>query len=270
MAIRNRRGNKADFDPGKMLSGESAVVIDNEEMHIAFAPGRTKKIATYEDMVQNIKDANQEIVDEITSGANAVANVVEGVLDGVNHLIDDTSGKYYKIGANNGEVYLEEIPPDTDPPMSETILDDIADLKNDKFDKTNIIQTTAVNDASKVPSSAVTYSLANQVTQLNDNLAELKRISSAIASGGTIAITHTANPFIFLVNIQGAGSNIWGSYILQGYSIGTDMRDHAITLGAGTNLKLEILNNSFVVTSTHTGIAYIVITVLMGDVPTLS
>jgi hypothetical protein len=43
-----------------------------------------------------------------------------------------------------------------------------------KFDIANLIHTTEINDTAKVPSSAVTYSLANQITGLNDNLVYTK------------------------------------------------------------------------------------------------
>lgn len=172
MAIRTRRGNNADFDPNKLLSGEPATVTDDRKIKWCVAPGDVRTLATVEDMTEAIAEANQPIIEQLTAGANAVANVVEGVLDGVNNLID-SNGKYYTIKVDNGELYLEEIEPDPSPPISQTILDDIADLQDGKVDKTSIVQNTTVNDPNKIPSSAVTYGLQQQINAQNDNLAQL-------------------------------------------------------------------------------------------------
>ncbi|MDF2907137.1 MAG: hypothetical protein K0R34_2458 [Herbinix sp.] len=56
----------------------------------------------------------------------------------------------------------------------------IEDLYDVKFDKANIVQQSTVNDAAKVPSSAVTYSLANSISSLNDNLAMLGILESYV------------------------------------------------------------------------------------------
>jgi hypothetical protein len=171
MAIRVRRGLKADFDPNKLLPGEPSSPLDSKELFIAFAPGDVKKIATYEDMVSNIEEANTEIIADLTSGANAVANVVEGILDGYNTMVDDTTGTPYTVKVDNGAIYLEEADPDPTPPVSETILDDIADLQTGKFDKANIVQTDTVNDVSKVASSAVVYAHGVEIDTINNSLA---------------------------------------------------------------------------------------------------
>jgi hypothetical protein len=69
MAIQNRRGNYADFTPTKMVPGELAVVLQNDPnahdgkaIYIAFAAGSAKRLATYEDMVDQILDACEEAV----------------------------------------------------------------------------------------------------------------------------------------------------------------------------------------------------------------
>lgn len=49
MAIQHRRGNLADYDESKMLSGELAVAVDEEELYIAFGPGNSKRVLTEDD-----------------------------------------------------------------------------------------------------------------------------------------------------------------------------------------------------------------------------
>lgn len=68
MAIQTRRGNYADFDPDKMLPGELATVTsgdpgaeDGRSVYACFAAGDVKRMATYEDMQENIDQATQDV-----------------------------------------------------------------------------------------------------------------------------------------------------------------------------------------------------------------
>ena len=81
MAIQQRRGNYADFDPTKMVAGEPAVVLggdptssDGKAAYMAFGPGSIKKLATAEDMRDEIYNQTQSIIQEIEEG---VADDVE-------------------------------------------------------------------------------------------------------------------------------------------------------------------------------------------------
>lgn len=77
MAIQVRRGKKKDFDPDKMLPGEWAGTTDTKEVFFAFAPGDTKKMATYEDMEENIREATGEITAGLTEGVNTAIQQAE-------------------------------------------------------------------------------------------------------------------------------------------------------------------------------------------------
>ena len=66
MAIQLRRGLQKNFKPDKMLPGEMAVTTDTRRIYTAFAPGDCKRMATYEDMQDDIKEANEEIITELT------------------------------------------------------------------------------------------------------------------------------------------------------------------------------------------------------------
>ena len=68
MAIQLRRGAYSDFDPDKMLPGEIAVVTsgdpgadDGRSVYACFVAGDVKRMATYEDMEENIDQATQDI-----------------------------------------------------------------------------------------------------------------------------------------------------------------------------------------------------------------
>lgn len=73
MAIQTRRGAYDDFDPAKMLPGELATVTsgdpganDGRSVYACFAAGDVKRMATYEDMQENINQATQDIQEEFT------------------------------------------------------------------------------------------------------------------------------------------------------------------------------------------------------------
>lgn len=73
MAIQSRRGAYGDFDPNKMLPGEWASVLkddpkaqDGKSVYMCFAAGDVKRMATYEDMKDNIKEATGDVVQEVT------------------------------------------------------------------------------------------------------------------------------------------------------------------------------------------------------------
>lgn len=81
MAIQNRRGSYEKLDTTKLLPGEHAVVLQNDpfcqdgkSVYICFTAGDTKRMATYEDMVENIEDATEEIMLEFTEEVRAATN----------------------------------------------------------------------------------------------------------------------------------------------------------------------------------------------------
>lgn len=68
MALQNRRGPYERLDTSKLLPGEYAIVLQNDPfcqdgkaVYICFRAGDTKRLATYEDMVENIDDATEEV-----------------------------------------------------------------------------------------------------------------------------------------------------------------------------------------------------------------
>ena len=73
MAIQHRRGQWSDFDPSKLLPGEGAYIlggdpnsVDGQSVYFCFNAGNVKRMATYEDMVQNIQNATSQIQAEFT------------------------------------------------------------------------------------------------------------------------------------------------------------------------------------------------------------
>ena len=81
MAIRMRRGQKADFDPTKMLPGEWAVAIDsntdNQIVWMCFAAGVVKRMGTYEDFKAMIREATKDIRDEYIAEFNTILQQID-------------------------------------------------------------------------------------------------------------------------------------------------------------------------------------------------
>lgn len=88
MAIQMRRGKFTSFIPSKLLPGEYAVVQgddpsvrDGRSVYMAFAAGVVKRLATYEDMVENVSsalvDAIGDAADRLTERAEAINAAAE-------------------------------------------------------------------------------------------------------------------------------------------------------------------------------------------------
>lgn len=89
MAIQMRRGAYTNFNPAKLMPGEWAVVVsgdsgakDGKAAYICFAAGDVKRVATYEDMVDNVHDAvdqnNGAIIKQITDAADKASQQASG------------------------------------------------------------------------------------------------------------------------------------------------------------------------------------------------
>ena len=81
MAIQMRRGLMRDFDPYKMLPGEWAVSIDastsNQIVWMCFEPGVCKRMGTYEDFVEQVKEATADVKTEYSEEFNTILNEVK-------------------------------------------------------------------------------------------------------------------------------------------------------------------------------------------------
>ena len=89
MAIQMRRGAYVNFNPAKLMPGEWAVVVsgdsgakDGKAAYICFAAGDVKRVAPYEDMVDNVHDAvdqnNGAIIKQITDAADKASQQASG------------------------------------------------------------------------------------------------------------------------------------------------------------------------------------------------
>lgn len=98
MAIQDRGGKKEDFDPDKMLPREWAVCTDTKEVYKCFAAGDVRRMATYEEMVENINNATEDVQAMFTADMQeAIREAVEATdtanstISRANSVIQDAS-----------------------------------------------------------------------------------------------------------------------------------------------------------------------------------
>ena len=91
MAIQTRRGNESDFDPNRMVPGEWATATDTEKVWMCFKTGKARRMATYEDMVENIGEATEEIKAEFTAGVKSATEAAAGAAKTANKAAETAS-----------------------------------------------------------------------------------------------------------------------------------------------------------------------------------
>lgn len=102
MAIQNRRGTYSDFDPQKLVPGEWAVVQSGDpnstrgkSVYMAFNVGDVERMATYEDMQENIvsatTDVQEQFADELTQTIADANSTMADIQDDADTLIANTS-----------------------------------------------------------------------------------------------------------------------------------------------------------------------------------
>ena len=87
MAIQNRRGAYGDFNPDKLKSGEWATVMsgdpnaaDGRATYLCYEPGIVKRMASFEDMEENIELSLDHIFDRFTADMNTAFNNANAAL----------------------------------------------------------------------------------------------------------------------------------------------------------------------------------------------
>lgn len=97
MAITNRKGKHADFDPSKLRAGEWAVVMmddpdtkDGKSIYLCFSAGTVKRMATYEDMRDSMGNLNNEMMEELTEDIQKVIQQAAQMINEGNVVISNS------------------------------------------------------------------------------------------------------------------------------------------------------------------------------------
>lgn len=125
MAIQNRRGNYSDFDSEKMVPGEWATVLsgdpnagDGKSIYHCFSAGNVKRMATYEDMEDNIEKATDDIreqylqdISQATQSANTAASSANQAAQSAQRAAQDAQNAAEAIeGAVEGTIINDQTP----------------------------------------------------------------------------------------------------------------------------------------------------------------
>lgn len=123
MAIRNRHGTYDKFVKSKLVPGEFAFVRsgdpnakDGKSIYAAFDAGDTKRLATYEDMKENINKIANEIKSDLISAtdrANESAEKAEKAAKEAQHAIAGSKSPVYKsdgwpVTGEEGRFYVDD------------------------------------------------------------------------------------------------------------------------------------------------------------------
>lgn len=91
--IQHRRGNEADLDKSKLVPAEVAVTMDTEKVIVGFGSGKSKELASRED-VQTLIDNFGNVVDaEIEYATNAIREEGERVLATIPDDFEEVAAK---------------------------------------------------------------------------------------------------------------------------------------------------------------------------------
>lgn len=198
MAVVVRRGIYLDLDKTKLLPGELCITTDTGQCFFCYAPGNVKELATKKDLQEILTEspeaynALQKLLEDLENNKDELTNILNDILSLKENKLDVTGDSC------NNTVTFEEANNDEDIVSGEThakifgkILKSFKALRQGKINTTNIVQTDAVNEQTKVPSSAVTYAhgqlisqLQSNITALNNNLAIQDGTSAIIANSG--------------------------------------------------------------------------------------
>lgn len=109
MAIQMRRGLRADFDPYKMLPGEWAVSIDpstsNQIVWMCFEPGVCKRMGTYEDFVEQVKEATADVKTEYVEEFDKILDEIKAL----SSQVSDDKDAVVSIKTTIEDEYLPQI-----------------------------------------------------------------------------------------------------------------------------------------------------------------
>lgn len=118
MAIIMRKGAYEDLDPDKMLPAEWAIVLsgdpivsDGKSAFICFAAGDVKRMATYEDMVQQFNDINDLLIVELTEGVNTATTNANSATEYANRAGNNATlqAKAAEEATNSANAIVDDI-----------------------------------------------------------------------------------------------------------------------------------------------------------------
>lgn len=195
MAIQYRRGQWSDFDPAKLKPGEAALILSNDpassdgkSVYFCFAAGNVKRMATYDDMKDDIENATSEIQSQYTQ---EIKQTLEDAKTQIAKIEDaTTNANNAALQANQAASSAQQATAAFEQAVEGTVINDNTPSLNTTYSSQKISQLL---ESFEIPENVLTTNdLSNSLTsgepdkaltaqmgkQLNDNKIE---VDSSIA-----------------------------------------------------------------------------------------
>lgn len=190
MAIQYRRGKWSDFDPAKLKPGEAALILlndpassDGKSVYFCFAAGNVKRMATYDDMKDDIENATSEIQSQYTQ---EIEQTLEDAKTQIAKIEDaTTNANNAALQANQAASSAQQATAAFEQAVEGTVINDNTPSLNTTYSSQKISQLL---ESFEIPENVLTTNdLSNSLTsgepdkaltaqmgkQLNDNKIEV-------------------------------------------------------------------------------------------------
>lgn len=195
MAIQYRRGKWSDFDPAKLKPGEAALILlndpassDGKSVYFCFSAGDVKRMATYDDMKDDVKNLTSEIQSQYTQ---EITQTLEDAKTQIAKIEDaTTNANNAALQANQAASSAQQATAAFEQAVEGTVINDNTPSLNTTYSSQKISQLL---ESFEIPENVLTTNdLSNSLTsgepdkaltaqmgkQLNDNKIE---VDSSIA-----------------------------------------------------------------------------------------
>ena len=195
MAIQYRRGQWSDFDPAKLKPGEAALILSNDpassdgkSVYFCFSAGDVKRMATYDDMKDDIENVTSEIQSQYTQ---EIEQTLEDAQTQISKIQDaTTNANNAALQANQAASSAHQATAAFEQAVEGTVINDNTPSLNTTYSSQKISQLL---ESFEIPENVLTTNdLSNSLTsgepdkaltaqmgkQLNDNKIE---VDSSIA-----------------------------------------------------------------------------------------
>lgn len=190
MAIQMRRGLRADFDPYKMLPGEWAVSIDpstsNQIVWMCFEPGVCKRMGTYEDFAEQVKEATADVKTEYSEEFNTILNEVKTL----SNQVSSNKNTVVSIKTDIQNTYLPQIQKA------------LSDAQSKAESAKNSAEAAAVSEQNAKASEENAKKYAENVSDRMSDIALNKQTLGYNKKNllKVVAVTNTSNGITYTVN----------------------------------------------------------------------
>ena len=198
MGIYVRKGMEADFDPEKMKPGEWAVSINSDrkkqKIWMCFAPGVVKRMGTYEDFVDQIENATDEIKQKYITAFNEILKQIEND----KNVVDEEYQYVVSFKKAIDNTYIPQMTSYANAAASS------AKSAATSESNANTYKTNAASSASAAASSA--KSAATSESNANTYKTNAASSASAAASSAKSAATSESNANTYKTNAASSAS----------------------------------------------------------------